>query len=230
MRTAAAVPVPLNQAERFALIDSSLKAPAGRLPLLAFVTDEETETAITNSAATLRIAPFRVMRGGVAKAIQHLDAERSPGILVVDLSGEDFPVSKVLDLANVCEPTVTLIVVGDSNDVALYRDLVQAGVTEYLFKPVTPQLLTKAIIHRPERFKALSHKSGKLVACVGARGGVGTTAIATGLAWHLAIRDNRRVALADLDLQHGNCALARSAWMPCSSNAFPRSWASGSLF
>src|SRR5690349_2042956 len=192
MRTAAtAVPIPLNQAERAAPIDAAPKAPAGRLPLLAFVTDAATESAITDGAATVGIAPLRVLRGNINKAIQHLASERSPGILIVDVSGEDFPVSKVHDLADVCEPAVTVVAVGDSNDVALYRNLIEAGITEYLFKPVTPQLLAKAISDKPERRTALSQKVGKLVACVGARGGVGTTSIATGLAWYLANRQNR---------------------------------------
>jgi len=210
MRTAtAAVPIPLNQAERASPLDSAPKAPAGRLPLLAFVTDAATETAIIDGAAAAEIRPLRVLRGNINKAIQHLASERSPGILIVDISGEDFPVSKVHDLADVCEPAVTVVAVGDSNDVALYRNLIQAGITEYLFKPVTPQLLAKAISDKPERSNtALSQKVGKLVACVGARGGVGTTSIASGLAWHLANQQNRRIALADLDLQHGNCALA----------------------
>ena len=60
MRTAAAViPIPLNQAERAAPIDAAPKAPAGRLPLLAFVTDAATESAIIDGAATAGIAPLR---------------------------------------------------------------------------------------------------------------------------------------------------------------------------
>ena len=47
----AAVPIPLNQAERAAPLDAAPKAPAGRLPLLAFVTDAATETAIIDGAA-----------------------------------------------------------------------------------------------------------------------------------------------------------------------------------
>ena len=47
-----------------------------------------------------------------------------------------------------------------------------------------------------------------MVAFVGARGGVGTTTLAVNLAWHLANRQSRRVALVDLDLQNGDCALA----------------------
>src|SRR3954447_13086740 len=185
----AAVPIPLNLAERPGALDLVPRAPAGRLPMLAFVADAATESAIADGAAHLGITPFRVIRGGIDKAIQHLGTERSPGILVVDVSGCDFPVSRVHDLADVCEPAVTVVAMGDSNDVALYRQLIQAGITEYIFKPVTPQLLARAVADRAEpRSNPISRKAGKLVACVGARGGVGTTAIATGLAWHLANR------------------------------------------
>src|SRR5258708_35413405 len=46
-----------------------------------------------------------------------------------------------------------------------------------------------------------------MVAVNGARGGVGTTTLAVNLAWYLANRQARRVALVDLDLQSGDCAL-----------------------
>ncbi len=51
-------------------------------------------------------------------------------------------------------------------------------------------------------------KLGSLVTFVGARGGVGTTTLAVNTAWYLAHRQSRRVALVDLDLQNGDCALA----------------------
>src|SRR5262249_3407851 len=50
-------------------------------------------------------------------------------------------------------------------------------------------------------------KLGKMVAFIGARGGVGSTTLAANLAWHLANRQSRRVALVDLDIQHGDCTL-----------------------
>lgn len=199
-----------NQVLRIEPVDTTAKAPAGRLPLLAFVTDAATETAITDGAAQLAITHFRVQRGGIDKAIQYLDAERSPSILVVDISDVDLAVSKVHELAEVCEPGVTVVAIGNNNDIGLYRDLIQAGITEYIVKPVTPQLLAKALVEKSGRGTpaAISQKLGKLVACIGARGGVGTTSVAVGLAWHLSHRESRRVALVDLDLQHGSCALA----------------------
>jgi pilus assembly protein CpaE len=119
------------------------------------------------------------------------------------------PVSRIHELADRCEPAVTVIAIGTRNDIGLYRDLVQAGVTEYIVKPVTAQLLRKALA--PESREAhpapISRKLGTLVAVTGARGGVGATTLAANLAWHLAHRQNRRVALVDFDLQNGDCAL-----------------------
>jgi pilus assembly protein CpaE len=60
----------------------------------------------------------------------------------------------------------------------------------------------------PEPAGQISQKLGKMVAFIGARGGVGTTTLAANLAWYLAERQKRRVILLDLDLQNGDCALA----------------------
>src|SRR5262249_51454540 len=114
-------------------------------------------------------------------------------------------------LADVCEPGTNVIAIGDHNDVGLYRDLHEAGVSYYLVKPLTRELLTKALTPKTnsgEMGKAsVALKLGKMVAFVGARGGVGTTTLAANLAWHLANQQSRRVALVDLDVQQGDCAL-----------------------
>src|SRR5262249_37787716 len=144
------------------------------------------------------------------KAIQFLGTERSPENIIVDISGADMPASRIHDLAQVCEPGVTVIAIGDRNDIGLYRDLVGAGVTEYIVKPATPQLLAKALSRQSGLLEGnpISRKLGKVIACIGARGGVGTTTLAINLAWYLANREKRRIVLLDLDLQNGDCALA----------------------
>jgi len=206
----AAVQSVINLAERAAAVDNAPKVAAGRPPFLAFVADAATETAINDCATQLAVMHFRVLRGGIAKAIQYLEAERSPALLIVDISDVDLPVSKVQALAEVCEPAVTVIAIGNNNDIGLYRDLKEAGVTEYIVKPIMPQQLAKALAGKSADGAptTISQKLGKLVACIGARGGVGTTTVAVDLAWHLANRQSRRVVLLDLDLQHGHCALA----------------------
>jgi pilus assembly protein CpaE len=200
---------PKSPLQSAAPIEKTDQLPAGRPRLMAFAADAESEASLQACLSHLSLADATVRRGGIARAIQHLGVARSPESLIVDISGTELPTSRVHDLADVCEPGVTVIAVGNSNDVGLYRDLVQAGVSEYIVKPVTPQLLAKAL--SPKRFAGeagpINRKLGKLVAVVGARGGVGTTTLAVNLACHLADRQNRRIALVDLDLQNGDCAL-----------------------
>jgi len=186
------------------------RLPVGRAPLLAFVSDSATEKALRDCLTQLSLAHGMIVRGGIAKAIETLGAERSPNILIVDISGVDLPVSQVDALAEVCEPGVTVIAIGDRNEIGLYRDLLHAGVTDYIVKPLTPQLIARALNQRTGTggATAIQKKLGTMTALIGARGGVGTTTIAVNLAWHLANRQSRRVALVDLDLQNGDCALA----------------------
>jgi pilus assembly protein CpaE len=178
---------------------------AGRLPLIAFV-DAETERVMQE--ASVLLGRSQIMRGGIAKAIEYLSEQRSPHLLIVDISGIDLPLSQIHALADVCEPGTNVVALGDHNDVGLYRDLVDAGVSNYIVKPLTRELLTRALTPKVNSGEvARSVKLGKMVSFVGARGGVGTTTLAANLAWHLANRQSRRVALVDLDLQNGDCGL-----------------------
>ncbi len=188
------------------------RQPVGRAPLLAFVADAETERVLHTCLEQLGMAHGTISRGGIVKAVELLATQRSPNILIVDISGVDLPVTQVHTLAEVCEPGVTVIAIGNRNEIGLYRDLLQAGVTDYIVKPLTPQLLSKALTTRmgPGTGSPIQRKLGTVVAVVGVRGGVGTTTLAVNLAWYLANRQNRRVALVDLDLQNGDCALALS--------------------
>jgi pilus assembly protein CpaE len=192
-----AAPTPYETTSQFA---------AGRLPLMVFV-DAETERVLHESS--LPAGRSLIMRGGVVKAIDYLSEQRSPHLLLVDISGIDLPLSHMQKLADVCEPGTTVVAIGDHNDVGLYRDLVDAGVSNYIVKPLTRELLTKALTRKNNsgEISRSALKLGKLVSCIGARGGVGTTTLAANLAWHLANRQSRRVALVDLDLQHGDCGL-----------------------
>jgi pilus assembly protein CpaE len=191
-------------------IEPVLRIAAGRLPVMAFV-DADTERLLQDSSVLS--GRNQIVRGGIAKAIEYLNEQRSPHLLLVDISGVELPLSKVQMLAEVCEPGTNVIAIGDYNDVALYRDLQAAGVSDYLVKPLTRELVTKALTPKTNSAEMgrAALKLGKMVAFVGARGGVGTTTIAANLAWHLANRQSRRVALVDLDLQHGDCNLLFNA-------------------
>src|SRR5437764_13021257 len=144
------------------------------------------------------------MRGGIAKAVDHLGQQRSPYILIVDISGIDLPVSRINELAEGCERGVAVVAIGNRNEIGLYRDLLHAGVADYVVKPLNTQLLAKALAsgraHTGEA-SPIHKKLGTMVAFVGTRGGVGTTTLAVNMAGCLANRQSRRVPLVDLDVQ-----------------------------
>src|SRR5215472_14697980 len=149
-------------------IEKAVRATAGRVRLMAFVANGESEASLETCLSQLSFSDATIKTGGIARAIRHLGAERSPENIIVDISGTDMPASRVHDLAQLCEPGVTVIAIGDRNDIGLYRDLVQAGVSEYVVKPITPQLLAKALFPQPTPVEGIpvSRKLGKMVAFV----------------------------------------------------------------
>lgn len=181
-----------------------------RPQLQAFVADEQTRQVLEQVLADLMIPQASTHRGNIRDAMKQLTAQRSPRLLVVDLSGSELPISDIDELAEVCEPGIVVIALGDRNDVAIFRDLIQHGVSDYLVKPVTPALLQRSILNAVQGSGPMRQTTrlGRLVAVTGVRGGVGGTMLATGCAHALATSRRRRIALVDLDLHFGSVALA----------------------
>ena len=176
----------------------------------AFIQDDATRQVVDQVVGELAIPNASVHKGGIREATRLLGEQRSPRLLVVDLSGTELPLSAVNELAEVCEPGVTVIAIGDRNDVGLFRDLINNGVSDYLVKPIAPALIQKSLLNVVENATQgkQNDRRGRLIAVSGARGGVGATMLATGISWLIANRRRRRVALVDLDLQFGTVALA----------------------
>ena len=110
------------------------------------------------------------MRGGIAKAIEYLSEQRSPHLLIVDISGIDLPLSQIHTLADVCEPGTNVVAIGDHNDVGLYRDLQEAGVSNYIVKPLTRELLTRALtpktqFRRSRQIRSKTRETGGVYWC-----------------------------------------------------------------
>ena len=135
-----------------------------------------------------------------------------PRFLIVDVGGLEDPMPRINRLSEVCDPNTEVIVVGERNDIVLYRDLKSAGVAEYFFKPLVGTLVSRALAGIAAGSQGLQpSRSGRLVFVLGVRGGVGATTVATNLAWYLAETRERHVLLLDLDLQSGDAALQLDA-------------------
>ncbi|HEY9460023.1 MAG TPA: pilus assembly protein CpaE, partial [Paralcaligenes sp.] len=109
------------------------KEDARNASFVAFVADDASTQEVQQVVAHLGIPNALVARGGIDAAIDHLGhVEKPPQRLVVDISGIDLPLLALGRLADACDPSVQVYVLGDQNDVRLYRTLLQAGVHDYL--------------------------------------------------------------------------------------------------
>jgi pilus assembly protein CpaE len=91
------------------------------------------------------------------------------------------------------------------NDVTLYRELVRRGVSDYLISPVGPLQIVRSVCGL---FSAPDAKPvGRIIAVVGAKGGVGASTIAHNIAF--AISDDLLLdaVVTDLDLPFGTAGL-----------------------
>ncbi len=177
--------------------------------LLAFVCDQESMDIVKSVALHHLGLETEVHLGDSTQAIEFLKTNRTPRILLVDLSGVSLPASEMQKLAEVCEPGVEVIAIGDRNEVGIFRSLIELGVGDYIAKPVNAELLVKSIerlvggesgsVAATNRFAHL----GKGVAFIGARGGVGTSTVLANCAATMANKHSKRVALIDFDRQLG---------------------------
>ncbi|HEY7578791.1 MAG TPA: P-loop NTPase [Acetobacteraceae bacterium] len=180
-----------------------------RTSLLAFVADDETETALRGGLLN-SVEGADIRRGTILHAIRHLASEPTPRALVVDIAEVANPLTELDNLAGVCSPDVSVLVVGDVNEIGLYRQLVRnMGVDEYVHKPLTRDRVARLFVPHiiGTTLESNASHGGSVIAVCGARGGAGTTTVAVNLALQLADSTRGHVALLDMHLKQGTTAL-----------------------
>ena len=196
---AAAVPVAAPQSQRH-----------DRAALVAFIATAEAEAALREGLADYAREGIDVRRGGIRTAIVALQRMPTPRILIVDIGGEDHPLSELANLAEVVEPDVVVLVVGDPNDLDFYRQVTKGlGALEYLAKPLSRDRVARHFGPLIAGHSAAGEKanSGRVVTVTGVRGGVGATTVAIHLAWLFAVSARRHTLLLDPDLHMGTAAM-----------------------
>lgn len=193
------------------LFKGSLDAPLHEA-FMAFVSDEESYQVARAVAGEMGWSGAVVQRGGAGDVLEMLGGGiPAPKLLLVDLDGTANPFATVARLASMAGGDTRLVGLGTANDIDLYRDLISAGASDYLVKPLLPESLHQAIrsaSQAPKRTQQTQAGPGRLVVVVGVRGGVGASTVAVNTAWLSAHEFKRRTALLDLDLHFGTDTLA----------------------
>ncbi len=181
-----------------------------RMPVMAFVTDAETEFTLREGLEQVVPEKFEFRRVGIRGATALLATMPTPLTLILDLSGEENPLAALADLSQVVEPDVRVLVVGDQDDVNFYRQVTRGlGALEYLSKPLTRDLVARQfgpLLNR-QSLPQSSVLGGRLVTITGSRGGVGASTIAANLGWYLGAEAKRHTVVLDTDLHRGICAM-----------------------
>lgn len=190
---------------------SSLEGGERAIPAIAAAAFCETTSSmelieLVASDRRMAQATVEIHEGGLPAAIEYLQANPTPNLLILESSSPTAQlVAQIDDLAMHCDEGVQVMVIGATNDIALYRQLMARGVSEYLVPPVAPVQLIRSIsslFSDPD-----APFVGRSVSVIGAKGGVGASTIAHNLSWALAENARVNTALIDLDLSFGTTAL-----------------------
>ncbi len=185
-----------------------LVAMVPRINIQAFCETAQTAEAMRAAAQDRRMAQAhcQVQMGGIPAAVRLYEMQSTPNLLIVESTVDQGTLlGNLAALANVCQPDTKVVVVGQTNDVLLYRELIRQGVSEYLVAPVNQLQLIETISSLYRSSKAVP--VGRVLAFMAARGGTGSSTIAHNCAWEIARTANLETVIVDLDLAYGTAGL-----------------------
>jgi pilus assembly protein CpaE len=177
--------------------------------LVAFVTDNRSEEALHAGLLDVASEAVDIRRGSIRAAIAAMQKQATPRILIVDVSGDEQPLSALGELANVVEPDVCVLVVGEIELVDFYREVTRGlGAAEYLAKPLARDTVARHFgpFVRGHAPLVESVPGGRAISVTGACGGAGATTLAVNLAWNFGVSMHRHTVLLDPDIHFGATA------------------------
>lgn len=178
--------------------------PVPRISIQAFCETEAVSSPIERAGEDRRMAKahLKVHMGGVATAVEFYQTAATPNLIIVESSSEPKEmIASLQQLAQVCDPSSKVVIIGHYNDVWLYRELMRAGISEYVVAPISMADIVSVIANifvDPD-----AEPVGKSIAFLGAKGGVGSSTLAHNLAWTVSNLFESEVVVADLDLAFG---------------------------
>lgn len=199
-RNLAATPEPATE--------ESHARPIPRVNIQAFCEDQETASVIQKAFEDRRLSKAHVtlQMGGVEAAVAFYPDASTPNLIIIEsLLDRVEMISDLERLAEVCDPGTKVIAIGHFNDVLLYRELLQQGISEYVVAPLKVAQVIESISSvytDPEAVPV-----GQVIAFIGAKGGAGSSTVCHNTAFAIAGTLENDVVIADLDLPFGTAGL-----------------------
>lgn len=179
-----------------------------RITIQAFCEHSQTAELVESAIHDRRMSKVALTthNGGLEGAIETYKSNPTPNLIIVEtlLQSDELP-HALERLAEVCDATTRVIVLGHVNDVLLYRELIRSGVSEYIVLPASAGSIVSAVT---ELFAADGGAPiGRTVGFVSAKGGAGSSTIAHNVAWAVAQHLRQDALILDLDLAFGTAGL-----------------------
>jgi pilus assembly protein CpaE len=182
--------------------------PVPRISIQAFCETQEVATIVQAAISDRRMnkAHVKLHMGGAPAAVEAYRSAPTPNLIVLEATHDRNALVGYLDeLSQFCDAGTKVIVCGKVNDIVLYRQLILRGVSEYLVAPFGVMEFVQAVSNL---YTAPGvNPVGRVVAVIGAKGGVGSSTIAHNVAWSIATGLDTSTIIADLDLGFGTAGL-----------------------
>src|SRR5271155_715365 len=182
--------------------------PVPRVSIQAFCESPDVAAIVSAAVSDRRMAKAQIKlnMGGAPAAVEAYKSAPTPNVVVLEApAGRDALLEQLEELAQYCDAGTKVVVLGKLNDIVLYRQLIARGVSEYLVAPFGVVEFVQAM---SQLFTVPGAKPlGRVIAVVGAKGGVGASTVAHNLAWSLASVTHMATIIADLDLAFGTAGL-----------------------
>ena len=182
--------------------------PVPRISIHAFCETPATTSLLEKAAVDRRLskAHLTIHMGGLSKAVDQFQTAATPNLIILETGAEGAEIFAQLgELAEVCDPSTKVVIIGQVNDIILYRELIRQGISEYIVRPQSPLQIIKAIADL--YVDPSAPPIGRTLAFVGARGGVGSSTIAHNVGWCTAEEYHSDTVILDLDLPFGTASL-----------------------
>ena len=182
--------------------------PVPRISIQAFCETQDIAAIVQAAIVDRRMnkAHVKLHMGGAPAAVEAYRSAPTPNLIVLEATHDRNALVEQLDeLSQFCDAGTKVIICGKVNDIVLYRQLILRGVSEYLVAPFGVMEFVQAVSHLYSAPGA--NPVGRVVAVIGAKGGVGSSTIAHNVAWSIASGLDTSTIIADLDLGFGTAGL-----------------------
>lgn len=182
--------------------------PIPRISIQAFCEDPRTAEVVRAASNDRRLVKthMTVHTGGISAAFAHYQESPTPNLIILEsMLARNELLAQLDELASVCDPGTKVIIIGQMNDILLYRELLTRGVSEYLIAPIEPIQLMESIsnlYNDPD-----SDPVGHIYAFMGTKGGCGSSVVCHNVSWAMSENLKTDVVVTDFDLPFGTAGL-----------------------